>query len=82
MRWLADRIRRVVTVGRVERAIAKLMKTDLRLIIPDIGGCAVDVDTEQEYDVIRHNYDRLYAEVKKRAAEQTALSASASGDPS
>ena len=77
MRWLADSVRRVVTIGRVERSIARLMKADVRLIVPEIGGCAVDVDTEQEYDVIRKNYDRLYGEVKRRAKEQTAIAATA-----
>jgi len=78
MRWLADRVRQIVTISRVERAIAKLMKTDLRLIVPEIGGCAVDVDTEEEYDFICANYDRLYAEVKHRAERQAALAARAS----
>lgn len=73
LRGLADRARQIVSIERVERALGRLMKTELRLIVPEIGGCAVDVDTEQEYDAICKNYDRLYTEVKRRAAEQAAL---------
>jgi GTP:adenosylcobinamide-phosphate guanylyltransferase len=77
LRGLADRARQIVSIERVERALGRLMKTELRLIVPEIGGCAVDVDTEQEYDAICKNYDRLYTEVKRRAAEQAALTARA-----
>lgn len=79
LRRLADRARHIVSTERVERALGRLMKTDLRLIVPEIGGCAIDVDTEQEYDAICKNYDRLYTEVKRRAAERAALAARADG---
>jgi len=68
MRRAADFVRRVVSVARVERAIARLLRTDLRLVTVETGGGAVDVDTEHEYDVIRAHYARLRAQVERRAA--------------
>ena len=29
-----------------------------RVIVTDVGGCAVDVDTEEEYDMISENFER------------------------
>lgn len=67
MRLLADWTRRLVTVGRVDRALSRLMKTPIRMVVCETGGCAIDVDTEEEYDAIRDGYDRLLPRVRERA---------------
>ena len=67
LRLLADWTRRFVSLRRVERALSRLMKASVRLVIVETGGCAVDVDTEEEYDAIRADRDRLYAVVCERA---------------
>lgn len=54
---LADMIRRLVTVRRVEWGIARIMNCDFRLVVTELGGCAIDVDNEEEYDTIRANFD-------------------------
>jgi hypothetical protein len=41
----------------VERAVSTLLRTDCRFVITEAGGCAVDVDRECEYDVVRQRFD-------------------------
>ncbi|MEZ4219129.1 MAG: NTP transferase domain-containing protein [Myxococcota bacterium] len=84
LRRAADAVRSVVSIARVERAIARLMRTDVRLVVAETGGCAIDVDTEHEYDVIRAQYARLQAAAVARAAAlepgwRTQLAAEAGG---
>ncbi|MEE2664819.1 MAG: NTP transferase domain-containing protein [Myxococcota bacterium] len=67
LRLLADWVRRFVSTGRVERGLSRLLKASVRLVTVETGGCAVDVDTEEEYDAIRLDRDRLYARVCERA---------------
>ena len=71
LRWLADRARQLVSVERVDRALSQLMRTSVRLVVADSGGCAIDVDTEAEYDAIRDHYEELYAQVRARAEAQS-----------
>jgi hypothetical protein len=67
LRLLADWVRRYVSVGRVERALSRLMGTSIRLVVVETGGCAIDVDTEEEYEAIQQDYDRLRARACERA---------------
>ena len=65
-RWrqVADWLRNRVSQPRVEAAVSKLLATRLRFIATEVGGCAVDVDTEQEYDTVR----QCFAEWSKSQA--------------
>jgi hypothetical protein len=67
LRLLADWTRRLVSVDRVERALSRLMKASIRMIVVETGGCAIDVDTEEEYDAVRADHERLYRHVCARA---------------
>lgn len=67
LRRLADWLRMIVSFGRVERALSSLLRTSARLIVAATGGCAIDVDTDEEYDAISADYERLYAAVCERA---------------
>ncbi|MCP5069025.1 MAG: hypothetical protein GY946_20880, partial [bacterium] len=60
-RWLADRFRNWVTIQRVERALGALLDARLRVVITEGGGCAVDVDNEQDFDVMKERYDEWHA---------------------
>lgn len=66
-RRLADWARRIVSVARAERALSRLMKTEARFVITEAGGCAIDVDTEEEYDAIRAGYVRMLSAATERA---------------
>ena len=60
-RWgwsrLAGWIRYAVTIKANEWGVGKLMDCDFRFVIGDYGGCAIDVDTEEEYDIIQEHFD-------------------------
>ena len=58
MRGLADRLRGWVTLRRNEEVISRLLDADFRFVASQVGGCAVDVDTEEEYDAVRAHFGR------------------------
>jgi len=60
--WL---ISRGVGVSTNEWGISKLLNCRFRFVVSEVGGCAIDVDTEEEYDRIERHFDvwaRLEAE--------------------
>jgi hypothetical protein len=68
-RRLADLIRRWISLERVERCCSDLLRTDFRFVVTEIGGCAIDVDTEHEYDVSTLRY-REWREAQEALAER------------
>lgn len=66
-RRLADLLRRGVSRARVERAVSALLGTRFRFVLTDVGGCAVDVDNEHDFDVARQRYDEWRAAQRGRA---------------
>jgi CTP:molybdopterin cytidylyltransferase MocA len=71
-RRLADWFRRVNTLARTEEALGRLLRTRFRFVITSGGGCAVDVDTEREYDVVKA---RFHEWTQAQQARVRALSA-------
>jgi GTP:adenosylcobinamide-phosphate guanylyltransferase len=51
-RWLG----RLVTLEINRRTIAKLLDTRFVLAVTESGGCALDIDTEEEYDAMRARF--------------------------
>ncbi len=51
LRGLADFVRRFVTLEVNERVVGRMLGTDFRFLVTEAGGCAIDIDTEAEYDV-------------------------------
>jgi hypothetical protein len=72
-RWglgrLSDRIRHTVSIPRVESVIGRLLRTDFRFVVTEIGGCAIDIDKEPEYDAVRARFSEWREEQQARAAE-------------
>ena len=64
---LADRVRRMVGIERAERAAGRLLGTRFRFVVTDVGGCAIDVDTEREYDACCERYDEWCRSQTERA---------------
>jgi hypothetical protein len=52
-RRLADRIRRWISITRIEEACSSLLRTDFRFVVTDLGGCGVDIDNERDYFAAR-----------------------------
>jgi GTP:adenosylcobinamide-phosphate guanylyltransferase len=57
LRWLSDWLRQCVTLPLSERVVGRVLDTNFRFIITEAGGCAIDVDTEEEYDVVRERFE-------------------------
>lgn len=53
---LADWFRKANVLWRSEQAVSRLLQTRFRFIITEVGGCAIDVDTEEEYDAVRARF--------------------------
>jgi GTP:adenosylcobinamide-phosphate guanylyltransferase len=64
---IADVFRRFVSLERVERVVSTLLRTDYRFVITEVGGCAIDVDKECEYDVVQQRFDDWSAAQAERA---------------
>lgn len=76
-RRLADWLRTANTLARTEEAVSRLLQTRFRFVVTDVGGCAIDVDTEQEYDAVKARFDE-WAQAQQeraRALEGAALEA-------
>jgi hypothetical protein len=54
---LADLLRRLVPLGRVARGCGDLLRTRFALVVTEVGGCAVDVDNEHDFEVARERYE-------------------------
>jgi hypothetical protein len=67
LRRLADWLRSAVSVARTEAAVSTLLRTRFRFVVTEVGGCAIDVDTEAEYDVVRARFEEWSARQAARA---------------
>jgi GTP:adenosylcobinamide-phosphate guanylyltransferase len=78
-RRIADRVRRMAPLARIEKGCSQLLKTDLRFVITEIGGCAVDIDNDEDYAVAQQRFRAWRASQRDRAARLvgTALAADA-----
>ena len=67
LKTLADRLRWANTLARTEGALGGLLQTRCRFVVTEVGGCAIDVDTEQEYDTVKERFAEWTASQKARA---------------
>lgn len=67
LRRLADWVRQANTLERTERCVGRLLRARFRFIVTEIGGCAIDVDTEAEYDAVCARFDEWSAQQEERA---------------
>ena len=65
--FVADWIRRLISIDRTERALSRILDTRFRFVVTEIGGSAIDVDTEAEYDAIQARFDEWSAIQRERA---------------
>ena len=83
-RRLADLIRGWIPLDRVAKACSALLRADFRFAVTDIGGCAVDIDKEQDYDVAKLAFEPWKTAQLERAerlhGRLPATSAAAAGE--
>jgi hypothetical protein len=58
-----------VPTSRVEDCLSRLLRGSFRLVITSCGGCAIDIDKEDEYDAALARYDEWSASQRDRAAK-------------
>ena len=69
-RGLADRLRRAIPLRRVEAALSLLLRASVRFTVTDLGGCAVDIDNEPDYDAARACYAAWHVAQSATAREK------------
>jgi len=67
LRWLSNLVRRFASMSAVERSISSLLRTQYRFVITEAGGCAVDIDKEDEYDAATQRFDEWSAAQTEKA---------------
>lgn len=67
LRGLADFLRRFVAIERVERVCGRLLQTDFRFLVTRVGGCAIDIDTEAEYEAAKERFEEWRSAQRARA---------------
>jgi hypothetical protein len=68
-RGVADMLRRAITLSHTERVLSKILDTRFRFLVTEIGGCAIDVDTEADYDAVRERFAEWSEQQARRAIE-------------
>jgi GTP:adenosylcobinamide-phosphate guanylyltransferase len=70
-RWgwgrLADLLRRGIGVSRIEEAVGRLLRTDFRFVTTEVGGSAIDIDNEEDYETARLRYQEWRREQEEKA---------------
>ena len=66
-RTIANWLRQLVSLASVEQSVGSLLRTDFRFVATEVGGCAVDIDNEQEYAVVTQRFDEWSAAQSEKA---------------
>jgi CTP:molybdopterin cytidylyltransferase MocA len=66
---LARFLARAVTLEINRMAISKILDTRFTFIVTESGGCGLDIDTEEEYDVIRERFKQWSKDQQIRSIE-------------
>jgi GTP:adenosylcobinamide-phosphate guanylyltransferase len=64
----ADAIRRLIPIARIERGVGSLLRASFRLIVTQAGGSALDIDTEEDFDIAKLRYESWRQAQRERAA--------------
>ena len=64
---LADLLRRGVGISRVEEAVGRLLQTDFRFVTTEVGGAAIDIDNEEDYQTANLRHQEWWREQEERA---------------
>ncbi|MCH2187346.1 NTP transferase domain-containing protein [Myxococcota bacterium] len=57
LKGFADWLRSGVTIARNESVISRVLDTRFRFVVTEAGGCAIDVDTDEEYDAVKARFE-------------------------
>ncbi len=68
-RRLADWLRAFIPLERVAQACSALLRAEFRFVVTDVGGCAVDIDNERDYDIAKRAFETWRAAQRERAEQ-------------
>jgi len=57
LRGVADRVQQWIPLAKIDRACSSLLRARFRLVVMDLGGCAIDIDNEHDLEVARARFD-------------------------
>jgi len=66
---LADWLRAFIPLDRVAAACSALLRAEFRFAVTRVGGCAVDIDNERDYDVAKQAFETWTAAQRERAEQ-------------
>jgi molybdopterin-guanine dinucleotide biosynthesis protein A len=66
-RRLADWLRAWIPLDRVAESCSALLRADFRFTVTEIGGCAVDIDKDKDYEVAAIAFDSWIEAQRERA---------------
>jgi len=55
-RRLADLVRGRIPMARIEKGCGSLLRTRYRFVVTEVGGAAIDIDTEEDCDAARERF--------------------------
>jgi hypothetical protein len=67
LRRTADRLRSFVSLAKAESAVSQLLQTRFRFVVTEVGGAAVDIDNEADFDASVACFERWSAAQARRA---------------
>jgi GTP:adenosylcobinamide-phosphate guanylyltransferase len=67
LRGLADRLRRSLPLARIEAAVSGLLRTRMRFVVTEAGGCAIDIDNDEDWVVARQRFEAWRRRQEARA---------------
>ena len=67
LRGIANMLRRWTPIARVERGCSALLGTRFRFCVTDVGGCALDLDTDEDFDIAKVRFREWRAAQEQRA---------------
>jgi len=69
LRGLADWLRQWLSLARVEGTLGVLIRGSVRFVVTDVGGCAVDIDNDDDCDVARARFSEWRKQQEMKAEE-------------
>jgi len=66
-RKVADGLRQGITQRRVEKALSRVVDAELRFVITHLGGCAIDIDSDEDYRAVSARYEEWCGAQARRA---------------
>jgi hypothetical protein len=78
---IADFLRRFIPQHGVEGAISSLLRTDYQFVVTEAGGCAIDIDREEELDAATARFEEWRAIQSERAVKLYGRRTLAAGSP-